>query len=294
MAGGIDWFRWHHGSVTDPKFQLVARKAGARLGDVIAVWAFVLEKSSADLDRGTVGQLDFETIDFLLGADEGTAVRILDAMTARGLLVGNRIARWDERQPKRERDEAGASTDRVRAYRERKRHETPGNANSSHEAPDARRERPETPREEKSREEISSPDGEEKTPRKRAATPACPADVNEQTWADWLQLRKAKRAPVTTTVLDGARVEAIKAGMPLQQFLEIWCRRGTQGLEAAWLRDADRRGPQPARESFAERDRDAGMARWEQMTGRTHPDRSAPPGVVIDMPPNQLAIGGRP
>ena len=27
MAGGIDWFRWHHGSVTDPKFQLVARKS---------------------------------------------------------------------------------------------------------------------------------------------------------------------------------------------------------------------------------------------------------------------------
>ncbi len=47
MAGGIDWFRWHHGSVTDPKFQLVAHRAGVRLGDVMVVWAFVLENASA-------------------------------------------------------------------------------------------------------------------------------------------------------------------------------------------------------------------------------------------------------
>jgi hypothetical protein len=116
MAGGIDWFRWHHGSVTDPKFQLVAKKAGVRLGDVIAVWAFVLEKASADVDRGTIGQIDFETLDFLLGTEEGTAARILDAMTGRGLLAGSRVARWEERQPKREDDTAA---ERKRRQRER-------------------------------------------------------------------------------------------------------------------------------------------------------------------------------
>ncbi len=36
MAGGIDWFRWHHGSVTDPKFQLIA-KADRSLSDWEAV-----------------------------------------------------------------------------------------------------------------------------------------------------------------------------------------------------------------------------------------------------------------
>lgn len=116
MAGGIDWFRWHHGSVTDPKFQLVAKKAGVRLGDVITVWAFVLEKASADADRGTIGELDFETLDFLLGADEGTSVRILDAMTARGLIEGSRIVRWNERQPKKEDETAN---ERKRRQRER-------------------------------------------------------------------------------------------------------------------------------------------------------------------------------
>ena len=50
---------------------------------------------------------------------------------------------------------------------------------------------------------------EEKTPRKRSApaTPLlCPPDVDAQVWADWLALRKAKKAPVTATVLKGAQV----------------------------------------------------------------------------------------
>lgn len=116
MAGGIDWFRWHHGSITDPKFQLVAKKAGARFGDVMTVWAFILENASADQDRGSIVAPDFESVDFLLGADDGTTARILDAMTARGLIADGRISSWEKRQPKRE-DETSA--ERKRRQRER-------------------------------------------------------------------------------------------------------------------------------------------------------------------------------
>lgn len=117
MAGGIDWFRWHHGSVTDPKFGLIAKKAGARVGDVIAVWALVLESASANDDRGTVGKIDAEAIEFLLGLDDGMAYKILDAMTQRGLLgTGGRVESWDKRQPKREDDTAA---ERKRRQRER-------------------------------------------------------------------------------------------------------------------------------------------------------------------------------
>lgn len=117
MAGGIDWFRWHHGSVTDPKFGLIAKKAGARVGDVIAVWALVLESASANDDRGTVGKIDAEAIEFLLGLDDGLVYKILDAMTQRGLLgTGGRVESWDKRQPKREDDTAA---ERKRRQRER-------------------------------------------------------------------------------------------------------------------------------------------------------------------------------
>ena len=84
----------------------------------------------------------------------------------------------------------------------------------------------------------------EKTPRKRSAPAAplqCPPDVDPQVWADWLELRKKKRAPVTATVIKGAHDEARKAGMPLEAFLAVWCRRGSQGLEADWLKPEERR-----------------------------------------------------
>lgn len=83
--------------------------------------------------------------------------------------------------------------------------------------------------------------GGEKPQLRSGPPPTKPEDVSDGTWTDWLQLRRTKRAPVTNTVLDGARAEAGKAGMPLQRFLEIWCMRGSQGLQAEWIR-ADERG----------------------------------------------------
>lgn len=40
-----------------------------------------------------------------------------------------------------------------------------------------------------------------------------------------------------------------------------------------------------ARESFAQKDRDEGMRRWEEMTGRAHPDRGPQASNVIDITP---------
>lgn len=79
--------------------------------------------------------------------------------------------------------------------------------------------------------------------RKRASAPDCPDDVDPQTWSDWLALRKAKKAPVTETVLDQARREARKANLTLTQFLQVWCARGSQGLQADWLKPNERGGP---------------------------------------------------
>lgn len=81
------------------------------------------------------------------------------------------------------------------------------------------------------------------TTSKRVPALACPDGVEAQTWTDWLALRKAKKAPVTETVLKSARSEAEKAGVTLGRFLEIWCARGSQGLEASWLKPNERAGP---------------------------------------------------
>lgn len=86
---------------------------------------------------------------------------------------------------------------------------------------------------------LSTNPTERETARKRAAIPAAPG-VAPQVWDDWLTLRKAKKAPVTATVIESATKEAAKAGMTLEAFLIVWCRRGSQGLEADWLKPAER------------------------------------------------------
>lgn len=88
---------------------------------------------------------------------------------------------------------------------------------------------------------LQSPEKQKKPPTLRVAPP-CPDDVAPKVWADWLALRKAKRAPVTATAIASARTEATKAGLSFEAFLEAWCRRGSQGLEAAWLKPDERPG----------------------------------------------------
>ena len=74
-----------------------------------------------------------------------------------------------------------------------------------------------------------------KLPMQTNARPA--SSSNPQTWTDWLQLRKSKKAAVTETVLAGARKEAQKLNWSLEQFLVEWCTRGSQGLKAEWLKE---------------------------------------------------------
>ena len=79
-----------------------------------------------------------------------------------------------------------------------------------------------------------------KPKREIATVVACPPDVDQQIWDDWKQLRKAKKAPVTETVVNSARKEAAKANMAFSDFLSVWCARGSQGLQAEWLKPDER------------------------------------------------------
>jgi len=74
-----------------------------------------------------------------------------------------------------------------------------------------------------------------KPKRDNATVVACPLDVRDQVWSDWVALRKSKKAPITETVVEGARKEAFKLNWPLDKFLVEWCTRGSQGLKAEWI-----------------------------------------------------------
>ncbi|MFA7253793.1 MAG: hypothetical protein WC107_04515 [Patescibacteria group bacterium] len=60
------------------------------------------------------------------------------------------------------------------------------------------------------------------------------SDVTDQTYLDFMQLRKAKKAPLTARAIEGLRAEATKAGISLETALIECCQRGWIGFKADW------------------------------------------------------------
>lgn len=62
-----------------------------------------------------------------------------------------------------------------------------------------------------------------------------PDGVSQQVWADFVALRKQKKAPLTETALKGIVREAQKAGITLEDALSTCCQRGWQGFNSEWI-----------------------------------------------------------
>lgn len=82
----------------------------------------------------------------------------------------------------------------------------------------------------------------------KAAITASPFGVSDSVWADFLALRKSKKAPVTQTALSGIQREATRAGLTLEQALQTACERGWTGFKAEWVSKT-----QPARQIGSDR-----------------------------------------
>jgi hypothetical protein len=119
---------------------------------------------------------------------------------------------------------------------------------------------------------------------KNTSAIAPPDGVVESVWADFVELRKSKKAKLTQTALDGITREADKAGWTLENALRECCSRGWTGFKADWVADKTSTRSPPA-ESFRERDDRLGRERWEEMTGRIHPGNTK---NVINITPVEL------
>lgn len=111
----INWFRWYHGSISDPKFTVISRKSRQPRALVLAMWAAILEFASQADERGSVENIELDTIAACLDADDESVESVFRAMTEKGLIVDNRVDAWDRRQVYREDD----SRERVRKFREK-------------------------------------------------------------------------------------------------------------------------------------------------------------------------------
>jgi len=76
------------------------------------------------------------------------------------------------------------------------------------------------------------------TKQKKAATSvATPDGVSPEVWQEFIKHRKAKKAAVTSLVIQGIAKEAAKAGWPLEDALKEVVVRNWQSFKADWVKD---------------------------------------------------------
>ena len=61
------------------------------------------------------------------------------------------------------------------------------------------------------------------------------SDISDELFSDFERIRKAKRAPITKTTVDGIRREAAKAGVSVEKAIRECCERGWQSFKADWV-----------------------------------------------------------
>jgi len=64
-----------------------------------------------------------------------------------------------------------------------------------------------------------------------------PDGVSQSVWDDFVRQRKAKKASITDTAIQGIEREAKKANMTLNDALQEICARGWTGFKAEWVTD---------------------------------------------------------
>lgn len=78
---------------------------------------------------------------------------------------------------------------------------------------------------------------QEPVKRQRATVVASPVGVSDSVWQDFVRHRKAKKAQVTQTVIDGIQREADKAGWTMEAALRECITRNWQSFKADWVAD---------------------------------------------------------
>lgn len=83
----------------------------------------------------------------------------------------------------------------------------------------------------------SSLSSNKKNTRTAKAVANRPSEIPEALWEDFLVLRRAKRSPFTESALKQFYREAARAGITLEQVLNICCARAWVGFNADWLKE---------------------------------------------------------
>ena len=117
-----------------------------------------------------------------------------------------------------------------------------------------------------------------------------PEGVEAQAWSDYMEARKAKRAPMTATAMKALMREAAKAGVDLNTAVEACGEYNWQGFNAGWYADrtagkpvAMAAGNRQAAPRYASATQATAERRAETMNGLTGRDRNQTPKAPHDV-----------
>lgn len=232
-----EWYRRYHGTCRDPKLEKVARRAGVPRPYAIAAWDAILEYASAQNPRGSIVGLDAEEIEIAIGCTPEQAMKLLETFHETGMCFNETIAAWDKRQYA-----SDISTERVRAFREKRRQAVENKEKQKETARVGKRNVSETHqnRTEQNRESIyPAPNGAGVCDGKiRPREAELKRAFHEQFWPDYPN-KKGKDAAETKFVSKAKQcgVDEIIAG--LGRAVAEWERKGTETKfiphPATWL-----------------------------------------------------------
>lgn len=88
--------------------------------------------------------------------------------------------------------------------------------------------------------------GADKLPRALGVRELVAEGVDRQHAEDWLKVRSAKRAPLTSTAWDDVKAEAVKAGITPADAVKVSATNSWQGFKATWYARLGQEGAAPA------------------------------------------------
>lgn len=216
------WFRLYNEFANDPVIQSLGFAEQRHFVVLMCL------KNNGVIDRNISKANKERIICRGLGLTEKEAEKLKNTLIEFDLIDKNwQIKNWDKRQ-------FISDNSTRRSRKSRKNKETCNVAATEHAALQQRDcNAPETDTE-------TDTETEEKNTKKSLDFSCWPSMPNEQTFKDWKQLRKTKRAPITQTVVNtfGKQLTiAASMGYSVDQCLGMVVTRGWQGFEAEWMKN---------------------------------------------------------
>ncbi len=222
MSKRLPWFRMYADFLNDPKLISLAFEDQRHFIGVLAL------KCDGAIDDVADGDLLDRIVAQRLWIDHAVIRDVKRRLIAAGLIDARwQPLAWEKRQMRSDVDATGA--ERQRRYREAQKHNALRDADVTRLDTDT---------------DIDIDKEEDKKITRVRAAPTPIPDVPPTLLADYIEVRKAKRAgPLTKTALDGLRREADKAGLSLADAIAYCCEAGWQGFNAGWYAERETRRP---------------------------------------------------